>query len=152
MGTSWKNIIFGNLRPKNFENCGPCVYPTFWIFEIQKFEFLKLIHIATQPHSHIATQPHSHIATQLHSYIATQLHSRPPFVDFLCGYVAMWLCGSVAMQLCSYVAIWPCGYVAMWLCGYVAMWLCGSVSKIQISKFQRSKKLGTHMVQNFRNF
>ena len=22
---------------------------------------------------------------------------RGPFVDFLCGYVAMWLCGSVAM-------------------------------------------------------
>ena len=144
MGTSWKNIIFGNLRPNIFENSGPCVHPTFWIFDIQKFE----IHIATQPHSHIATQPHSHIATQPYSHIATQLHShratqphsyiatkeaacgrlhkgaaafgRRPFVDFLCGYVAMWLCGSVAMQLCSYVAIWLCGYVAMWLCGYVA--------------------------------
>ena len=131
MGTSWKNIIFGNLRPKKFEHSGPCVHPTFWIFEIQKFEILKLIHRDTQPHSHIATQLHSHRATQPHSYVATkEIHKgaaaegRRPFVEaaagrLLCGYVAMWLCGSVAMQLCSYVAIWLCGYVAMWLCGYV---------------------------------
>ena len=139
-GNTLENIIFGNLRPKNFENYGPCVHPTFWIFEIQKFGILKLIHIATQPHSHIATQPYSHIAKQLHSHRATQPHSyiatknhkggaavrsppplwrRPQAASF----VAMQLCGSVAMQLCSYVAIWLCGYVAMWLCGYVAMWL-----------------------------
>ena len=85
MGTSWKNIIFGNLRPKKFENFGPCVHPTFWIFEIQKFEFLKLIHIATY---------------------------RPPPL-WLCSYVAMWLCGYVAMQLCGYMAMWLCGYVAI---------------------------------------
>ena len=43
------------------------------------------------------------------------------------------------------MAMWLCGYVAMWLYGYVVMWPCGSVSKIQISKFQRSKKLGAHI-------
>ena len=41
--------------------------------------------------------------------------------------------------------MWLCGYVAMWLYGYVVMWPCGSVSQIQISKFQRSKKLGAHI-------
>ena len=32
-----QNIIFGNMRPKHFENVGTCVYPTFWNCEILEF-------------------------------------------------------------------------------------------------------------------
>ena len=55
--------------------------PTFWIFEIWKFEILKPA--------------------------ASTKGGRPPAAPPL--WFPMWLCGCVAMRLCGHVAMWPCG-------------------------------------------